>query len=185
MLWASRQGCMGIFRITLLSLPDRGAAQNFFLLQGICFPPILAFPGKGVCVFGSAAVSVCLFVAGFGTDTSTGGRHKLNPVALVVLSTTRLHWVAASHVSAVGLSAVWVPTSWVSWDVFLHLHSSETWVWARAWGDSNWAVLLPVCVLLLPKALSGTRFGLRLSAQQAWSIYEEAAWRHGKQHSSS
>lgn len=223
MLRASGKGIMGLCRITLPSLllpvnlfimllPDREPALDFFLLQGVCFPPLLAWPDEeGVCVFGSAAVSVCLPVAGCCTDTSTGGRHKLNPVALLAPSPTKLHWVEASHVSAVELSTVWVPASRVSLEVFLHLHGSEL-----------WAVLLPICWLLLPKVLSGQvtfsitfwsslrfiwdfrsgvrslgwvclcfgfpcgpRFEFRLSEQQAWSIYEAAAWRHGRQHSSS
>ncbi len=215
MLTTPGKVCLGLCRITLPSLllavnlfimllPDREPALDFVLLQGVCFPPLLVWPDEGVCVFGSAAVSVCLPVAGSCTDTSTGGRHKLNPVALVTLSTTELHWVEASHVSAVELLMVWVPTSRVSLDVFLHLHSSEL-----------WAVLLPICWPLLPKVLSGKlmfsitfwsslkfiwgfkggvkslgrvclcfgfpcgpRFGFTLSAQQAWSIY-------GGQHSSS
>lgn len=217
----SRKGFMGPCRITLPSLllalhlvimllPDREPALDFFLVQGVCFPPLLSLPDEGVC--GSAAVSLCLPVAGCCTDTSTGVGHKLNPGAS---STTTLHWVEASHISAFGLlSTVWVPASRVSVDVFLHLHSSEIWVW----GDENWAALLPVCWILLPEALAGKakcsltfwlsleficgfrngvrglglvclccepRFRFRLSAQQAWSMYEEAAWRQGSQHSSS
>lgn len=221
-----RKGFMGLCRITLASLllavklfitllPDREPALGLFLLQGVCFPPLLASPGEGVWVFGSAAVSDCLPVAGCCTDTSTGGRHELNPVALPAPSTTKLHWVEASHVSTMGCLAVWVPAFRVSLDV-LHLHNSELWVWTAIWGESNWAVWLCISWILLPPALSwratfslnllsplkfilGFRsgvkslgwgclcfgfpcklwFGFRLSAQQAWSIYEQAAWRLG------
>lgn len=166
MLRASWKGFMGLCRINFLSLlsalnlvvklpADRESAWDFFLFQGVYFPLLLTSPGEGVCVSGSAAVSVCLPVAVCCTDTPTGGRHKLNPVTLVAPSPTKLYWVDASHVSAVGLSAVWVPASRVSVGVFLHLHNSELRVSARAWWEFNWATWLPICWLLLPEIVSG------------------------------
>lgn len=215
MLRASWKGFMGLCRINFLSLlsavnvfikllPDRESALDFFLFQGVYFPLLLTSPGEGVCVSDSAAVSVCLPVAVCCTDTSTGGRHKLDPVTLVAVSPTKLYWVDASHVSAVGLSAVWVPASRVSVGVFLHLHNCELRVSARAWWEFNWATWLPICWLLLPEIWGfrtgvrslgwvwlwfgfscKLRFGFGLSTLQAWSTYEEAAWWFGWQYSSS
>lgn len=93
---------MGLCRITfssllvagnLFNMPDREAALDFVFLQGVWFSPLLESADEAVCIFDSAAASVqpvCLPVAEFCTDTSTGGRYKLKG-ALLTLSNTRLH----------------------------------------------------------------------------------------------
>lgn len=70
---------------------DKELALGVFLLHGVCFFPLMAFPDKGVWMLGTAAVLDHLPVAGGCTATSTGGEHKLNSVALTTLLMTGLH----------------------------------------------------------------------------------------------
>lgn len=209
-LGGSRKGFVGLCTVTLSSvhlfvqlLPDREPAPDCFLVQGVCFSPLLHLCEGGVWALGFAAVSVCPPVAGCCTDTSTGGWQELRTAAS---TTTTLHWVEALRISDSGRSAVWVSASRVLLAVFWHAHSSDLGVWARAGGVASWSVSVPVCWLLLPEDLTwnttvslaswlslkfsrgpglvGLCFGFpcepmnvfRVSAQKGWSKFEAVAW---------
>lgn len=161
-----------------------------FLFQGVYLPPLFDLPVETEGVFRAAAVSVCLPVAGCCTDTSTGARYKLYPVALVTMS----HWVEASCVSVIG--SVWVPAFPVLLDVFMHWHTPQRWAAVSAvlrstcCQVSSWKGIFSIsfwsCMRLKVGFMGGdtglgwrclcfgfscwSLLGFRVSAQWHWSI---------------